>query len=128
MRISDWSSDVCSSDLLAQHFTVQTEFLDQRAEGADRHTKVADIGIGGVVAAKRDAYTPKYRDRTTGPHAFTPCSSSSGGAPNRQRVASTRRGSRHGTCEPVDHRVRSGARYRARNAAVRHEIQHPECS
>src|SRR3546814_6070191 len=81
MRISDWSSDVCSSDLLAQHFTMQTEFLDQRAEGADRHTKVADIGIGGVVAAKRDAYTPKYRDRTTGPHAFTPCSSSSGGAP-----------------------------------------------
>src|SRR3546814_16776899 len=60
---------------------MQTEFRDQRAEGADRHTKVADIGIGGVVVAKRDAYTPKYRDRTTGPHEFTPCSSSSGGAP-----------------------------------------------
>src|SRR3546814_18303861 len=92
MRISDWSSDVCSSDLLAQHFTMQTAFLDQRAEGADRHTKVADIGIGGVVAAKRDAYTPKYRERTPGPHAFAPCSSSSGGEPQSatRRIDRTR--------------------------------------
>src|SRR3546814_4478647 len=35
MRISDWSSDVCSSDLLAAHVAVPTEFWDQLGEGSD---------------------------------------------------------------------------------------------
>src|SRR3546814_11573214 len=41
MRISDWSSDVCSSDLLGLH----------NAEAADRHIELlalADVGHGGI--------------------------------------------------------------------------------
>src|SRR3546814_17654947 len=48
MRISDWSSDVCSSDLTHQHiFNVIRTYLDESdglAEG--RPLRVLDIGCG----------------------------------------------------------------------------------
>src|SRR3546814_7664270 len=45
MRISDWSSDVCSSDLARRPFSVVG-----RARGDERH--VADRGSGAVGARK----------------------------------------------------------------------------
>ena len=55
-----------------RHFTellpMQAEFLDRRAQRAHRHAQVADIGIGPVLPAKRDADTAKDGDRTTVQH------------------------------------------------------------
>src|SRR3546814_10884173 len=42
MRISDWSSDVCSSDLRCAGRAVRRKFLDRLAEGGG-----AAFGIGG---------------------------------------------------------------------------------
>ncbi len=39
----------------AEFDAVQVETLDQSAQGFHRHAEIADIGICGVVAAKRDA-------------------------------------------------------------------------
>src|SRR3546814_6902106 len=49
MRISDWSSDVCSSDLLTLPAGVQT------VTGDDLETLVAAPGGGAVLARARDA-------------------------------------------------------------------------
>ena len=52
----------------AELLPVQAEFLDQRAQRAHRHAEVADIGIGRVLPAERDADTAKDGDRTTMQH------------------------------------------------------------
>src|SRR3546814_4520456 len=41
LRISDWSSDVCSSDLLAQ---IIVEALDQRTAAGEHDALVDDVG------------------------------------------------------------------------------------
>src|SRR3546814_20816394 len=53
MRISDWSSDVCSSDLLlvvqARHFRLQRHAADRAGAGADlAHFRVPRAGVGGA--------------------------------------------------------------------------------
>src|SRR3546814_15787540 len=45
MRISDWSSDVCSSDLLTQHLGMSPRWLDHIPTG----------GASGVMALRRAA-------------------------------------------------------------------------
>src|SRR3546814_10427204 len=47
MRISDWSSDVCSSDLGRRHARGQ-QFGDAQVLVADRALDVGPLGIGGV--------------------------------------------------------------------------------
>src|SRR3546814_304078 len=60
MRISDWSSDVCSSDLLATFHFVAADTADQRAdvvagltliEELAEHFDAGDDGLAGVVNA-----------------------------------------------------------------------------
>src|SRR3546814_6742956 len=51
MRISDWSSDVCSSDLLNHGKAVETRHLDVEEDeiglvGLDRADRLAAIGAG----------------------------------------------------------------------------------
>src|SRR3546814_3143419 len=53
MRISDWSSDVCSSDLLlvvqARHFRLQRHAADRAGAGADlAHFRMHRAGVGGA--------------------------------------------------------------------------------
>src|SRR5690606_23429277 len=48
---------------LAQALAMQPEALHQRPQGADGHAQVADVGIGGVVAAERDADPAQDADR-----------------------------------------------------------------
>ena len=52
----------------AQHFTVQLELLDQRAERLDRHAQVAHVVIRRVVAAEGDADAADDGDTTGGQH------------------------------------------------------------
>ena len=52
----------------AQLLSVQTEFLDHRAEGPDRHSEVADIGVGRVLAAEGNAGATQNGDGTTMQH------------------------------------------------------------
>src|SRR3546814_5727449 len=47
MRISDWSSDVCSSDLIAGQGTVALEMLET---APDIDTLVVPIGGGGLIS------------------------------------------------------------------------------
>lgn len=56
----------------AQLFAAEAEFLDQRAQGAHRQAKVADIRIRGVAPAKRDADPAENRNWTTVLHALPP--------------------------------------------------------
>ncbi len=56
---------------LAQLLPVQAEFLDHRAEGPDRHSEVADIGVGGVLAAERNTGATQDGDGTTMQHRNT---------------------------------------------------------
>jgi len=41
---------------------MQAIAFDQGAEHLDRHAEVADIGVGGVVAAERNAHTTHDSD------------------------------------------------------------------
>jgi hypothetical protein len=50
----------------AQLLAVQAELLDQRAEGADRHAEVADVRVGGVLAAERNTDAAEHGDGTAG--------------------------------------------------------------
>ena len=52
----------------AQLLAVQTEFLDHRAEGPDRHSEIADIGISRVLAAEGNAGATQNGDGTTMQH------------------------------------------------------------
>src|SRR3546814_18858672 len=45
MRISDWSSDVCSSDLLAQQAAVG-EVVQRVVDGGERHRNPGRLGLG----------------------------------------------------------------------------------
>ena len=58
-----------------RHFTellaVQAEFFDHRAEGAHRHSKIADIGVGGILAAEGNTGAAKNGDGTTMQHRNT---------------------------------------------------------
>src|SRR3546814_10461027 len=65
MRISDWSSDVCSSDLLAQH---AGHTMPAQAPAADPH---ADHGIGTPSAPtmQSDPSQPAAPAAPTDPHA-----------------------------------------------------------
>src|SRR3546814_12641476 len=47
MRISDWSSDVCSSDLLADEHRDRHYLL---VDGVDGHAHYVDIGRGDAIA------------------------------------------------------------------------------
>src|SRR3546814_19886867 len=48
MRISDWSSDVCSSDLGFTHFAVDVEGMDEIAGALKEHGVLPVGGIGSV--------------------------------------------------------------------------------
>src|SRR3546814_3475715 len=60
MRISDWSSDVCSSDLVAQH----VELLLRLALDVDVRTAVAALGITEHAAQR--ALADRHRDPLAG--------------------------------------------------------------
>ena len=49
---------------LAELESVQAVLLDQRPERLDHHAEVADVGVGRVVAAERNAHSAENR------HAF----------------------------------------------------------
>src|SRR5207342_625880 len=55
----------------AELLSVQPEFLDQRAKRAYRHAKVADVGVGRVLPAERDADTAEHGNGTTLLHRIT---------------------------------------------------------
>src|SRR3546814_7841861 len=59
MRISDWSSDVCSSDLISHHFDDQGAKYDETGKLADWWTP-ADVAAfeaaGKALVAQYDAY------------------------------------------------------------------------
>src|SRR3546814_19240146 len=57
MRISDWSSDVCSSDLLAQHIDEQEE-----AESAARASFCRTIGLAEILEHLRAETRPTIGD------------------------------------------------------------------
>src|SRR3546814_20257592 len=68
MRISDWSSDVCSSDLVARADTRRVETLDARQHGLDKRQRHAEplreIGeVGAQIARLVD-----QRDNLFGDH------------------------------------------------------------
>src|SRR3546814_7783707 len=48
MRISDWSSDVCSSDLLGQHLAVDRRDAVEGLAGGRGHELAADEGLVAV--------------------------------------------------------------------------------
>ena len=52
----------------AQLLAVQAELLDQRAEGADRHAEVADVRVGGVLAAERNTDAAEHGNGTDWSH------------------------------------------------------------
>jgi hypothetical protein len=52
----------------AELLPVQAELLDQRAERAHRHAEVADVGVGRVLAAERDADAAEDGDGTALQH------------------------------------------------------------
>src|SRR3546814_15950026 len=70
MRISDWSSDVCSSDLSASASSTATSSGDARRsslqpdaspggrQGADALDERVECGLGGVLVAKEPAPDP----------------------------------------------------------------------
>src|SRR3546814_3718462 len=44
MRISDWSSDVCSSDLVAGHHQLRHQVLEHRAAPREQRRVAVDVG------------------------------------------------------------------------------------
>src|SRR3546814_10336304 len=89
MRISDWSSDVCSSDLLEDGRFAGTRGTEQGDEftGFDRETGTAQ-GMDGVAVAAREV--PDFNRRA---HGFAPLScrnnvkiTQTGRASGRKRV------------------------------------------
>src|SRR3546814_10207022 len=56
MRISDWSSDVCSSDLLADHEPAALRLGIGAADGPDGHAELpGEIAMGRQPVAGRQA-------------------------------------------------------------------------
>src|SRR3546814_13286866 len=51
MRISDWSSDVCSSDLLAQEYGINAELRVVWSDGPDHDAALRALHCDLVVAA-----------------------------------------------------------------------------
>src|SRR3546814_10206495 len=76
MRISDWSSDVCSSDLVAEG-EIDATILDVNLRGGERCWPIADAlaeaGIPFVLASGGDAdsITDAHRDRPLLSKPFT---------------------------------------------------------
>ena len=64
----------------AQLLAVQAELLDQRAQRAHRHAEVADVRVGRVLAAERNADAAEHGDGTGWTHRYT---SRNGGQPGR---------------------------------------------
>src|SRR3546814_9387770 len=60
MRISDWSSDVCSSDLLARELS--PEYLANRTRSADVHEAASDT-VKTLYESKLAQPTPEGLDR-----------------------------------------------------------------
>src|SRR3546814_21088421 len=59
MRISDWSSDVCSSDLLDKPIAIVTIGFDHHREGgASLVGRLLTFGVGGedILPPRRDEY------------------------------------------------------------------------
>src|SRR3546814_2630417 len=74
MRISDWSSDVCSSDLLflgninrAAGFRAFVEQRDHQCMGAELR-----LVVGGVARVERHRKTDGRHGRTAGEHDLDP--------------------------------------------------------
>src|SRR3546814_1159756 len=64
MRISDWSSDVCSSDLGVGH---RTGVLDERLDAAQRLGEDEDLGARAEVTRRlRPAPQPRSEERRVG--------------------------------------------------------------
>src|SRR3546814_14786071 len=58
MRISDWSSDVCSSDLFGRVGRIVAELLRTH----QRPYIAVDADIDAVAAARRDGFIVRYAD------------------------------------------------------------------
>src|SRR3546814_10180174 len=64
LRISDWSSDVCSSDLLRQHGRAGTRRFDKGVAGhAIQFGRVAELGDGDLVELLDVAVVEGDRDK-----------------------------------------------------------------
>src|SRR3546814_8703126 len=64
MRISDWSSDVCSSDLVAPRRERQQDVAVGRGDGGDEVAGRADealLAAEGVVEQQRGLLLPRFR-------------------------------------------------------------------
>src|SRR3546814_19791014 len=88
MRISDWSSDVCSSDLLETAIVckVQLMILDRldglrrsvvggECEGCVRRLGIADASGDAIVRAVFDARKPRSEERRVGKECVSTCRS-----------------------------------------------------
>src|SRR3546814_20393420 len=84
MRISDWSSDVCSSDLLVERNAVEEDL--HVLDGIDGHARLAGIAddarVVGVVAAvgrevegDREPLLPRSEERRVGKECVRTCRS-----------------------------------------------------
>src|SRR3546814_13649182 len=63
MRISDWSSDVCSSDLEDQRKVLRDAFLDRRLLHAEADIRQPELSGIGKCRILRDQIHPRRIDR-----------------------------------------------------------------
>src|SRR3546814_1027528 len=61
MRISDWSSDVCSSDLRADPATADLEHADLRARRQFPGGRRADVEVAVAILGRRRAHRSEER-------------------------------------------------------------------
>src|SRR3546814_5603491 len=60
MRISDWSSDVCSSDLLSERISVDVDFRDVRSAGGHQEADARRDEIPRIPARSRIRNEPIF--------------------------------------------------------------------
>src|SRR3546814_11193113 len=93
MRMSDWSSDVCSSDLLASPHNKRgpRAGADARRSGLMRHVAIVGSGPAGYYTAetlqKADDIAADVIDRLPVPHGWI----RTGGAPRHRPIKSLSR-------------------------------------
>src|SRR3546814_15180338 len=64
MRISDWSSDVCSSDLPQRHAVSVTPLSNSDPSQAPEGGSLAYVYLPGIAVDAREGWSPELKDRT----------------------------------------------------------------
>src|SRR3546814_3082021 len=77
MRISDWSSDVCSSDLLSQTIRVRPRVCSHRFSSPQtcRYDRPRDLAAAEIEPCSRTANNKRSEERRVGKECVSTCRS-----------------------------------------------------